>query len=110
MEDKVYDLLEKMYIEFMGKFSDVNSRFDRMDSRFDSVDLRFDKVEEVTNELKEDVKELKVDVMQINATIEHDIKPKLTVLFDGHIQHTQQLERIELEVSRHEEIILRRVK
>lgn len=35
---------------------------------------------------------------------------KLSALFDGWNQNTQQLERIEKEVSKHEEVILRRIK
>lgn len=89
MEDRVYDLLEKMYIEFSG---------------------RFDSVENDIKDIKGDIKDLKFDVVEIKTTIEHEINPKITILFDGHIQQAQQLERIEQEVSKHEEIILRRVR
>jgi len=89
MENRVYDLLEKMYIEFSG---------------------RFDSVENDIKDLKGDVKDLKDDVKEIKTTIEQDINPKIIILFDGNIQQAQQLERIEQEVSKHEEIILRRVR
>jgi len=42
--------------------------------------------------------------------IEHDLLPKITALFDGHIQNTQQLERIEHAVDKHEDIIIRKIK
>jgi len=50
---------------------------------------------------------LKTDVTKINTKIEHDLMPKITALFDG---YKHKLDRIEKEVSKHEEIILRRVK
>lgn len=89
MYGKVFELIEKMYVE--------------MQNGFEKVDERFDKVE---NELS-DVKD---KVAQTNITIEHEIKPKLTALFDGYKQNSDKLDRIEKEVSKHEEIILRRIK
>lgn len=81
MVDKANELIEKMYIEFSEKFETIEN----------------------------DIQELKNDVKQINAAVNHDIRAKINVLFDGHIQQVQQLERIEKEVSIHEEIILRRI-
>ena len=36
--------------------------------------------------------------------------PKIDALFDGYKQNADKLDRIEKEVSKHEEIILRRIK
>ena len=44
------------------------------------------------------------------VTIEVDHGKKLDALFDGYKQNAEKLTRIEEEVSRHEEIILRRVR
>lgn len=56
---------------------------------------------------------LKKEVAYINtesvAKIEVEHGEKLAILFDGQEQHKQILERIEKEVTRHEEIILRNV-
>ena len=82
MEDKVFELLTQLYSE--------------MNARFDKVDTRLDKSE---NEL-----------LKTNMKIEHDILPKLDVLFDGYKQNSEQLSRIESEVIKHEEVILRRIK
>ncbi len=57
-----------------------------------------------------DMSEVKNEVRKTNAKIDHDIIPKITVLFDGHKQNSDKLDRIETEVSKHEEIILRRIK
>lgn len=68
-------------------------------------------------ELKTDVSGLKTRMQALeNATtktaliIENEIMPKIEVLFDGHIQNSDKLDRIEKEVSRQEEVILRKVK
>lgn len=82
MEEKTFELIEKMYNEF-GK-------------RFDA--------------LENDVKDLKDQSKKTNVIIEHEIVPKITSLFDGYKQNWDMLSRIESEVSKHEEIILRRIK
>lgn len=78
----MFELMEKMYIEFS--------------KRFDNIEV--------------DIKDLKTESKKTNSTIEHDLMPKITVLFDGYTQNSDKLDRIEKEVSKHEEIILRRVK
>ena len=45
-----------------------------------------------------------------DLTIENEIKPKIEALFDGYYQNSDKLDRIEQEVSRQEEFILRKVK
>jgi hypothetical protein len=60
--------------------------------------------------LTTDVDYLKTEVSKTNMTIEHDIQPKLSALFDGYKQNAEKLDRIENEVSKHEEIIWKRVK
>ena len=49
-------------------------------------------------------------VKRITLDIEQDHGKRLDALFDGYIQNTEQLNRIEKEVTKHEEIILRRIK
>ncbi|MGB7605663.1 MAG: hypothetical protein WBL93_09325 [Lutisporaceae bacterium] len=99
MEDKAFDLIEKMYVEFSKKF-------DSMDKRFVSMDKRFDSLESEIKELKSDVSSIKKTVLYI----EQDHGQKLEALFDGYKQNTDKLDRIEAEVARHEEVIIRRVK
>ena len=64
-------------------------------------------------ELKSDVGELKSDVQSIKNTvihIENDHGAKLKALFDGYVQNSDKLDRIEKEVSIQEEVILRKIK
>lgn len=76
--DKVLDLLEKMYGEF-GQFK---------------------------KETETELREIKKTVIHI----ENDHGDKLKALFDGYVQNSEKLTRIEQEVSRHEEVIFRKVK
>ena len=62
------------------------------------------------NEMQEGFKGVKNEAQKTNAKIEHEIMPKIDALFDGYKQNSDKLDRIEKEVSRHEEIILRRIK
>jgi len=99
LEYKTLDLLEKMYIEFSKKFESMDKRFDKMDQRFDKMDQRFDSLEKDVTDIKQRV-----------IKIENDHGKNLQVLFDGYVQNSEKLDRIEKEVTKHEEIILRRVK
>ena len=49
-------------------------------------------------------------VKNIVVRIENDHGQKLAALFDGQKQNSEKLDRIEREVSRHEEIIMRRIR
>lgn len=80
--EQLFEFMTKMYYEIQEGFKQVNSRIDG-----------------VENEAK-----------KTNAKIEHEVMPKLDVLFDGYKQNSDKLDRIEVEVSKHEEIILRRIK
>lgn len=57
-----------------------------------------------------DINELKDRVTNIEVKIENEISPKISALFDGWQQHTDQLNRIEEKVSTHEEFIIKRIK
>lgn len=63
--------------------------------------------------LKSEMSEVKGRLSGVEKTvlrIEHDHGDKLSALFDGYQQNSEKLDRIEAEVARHEEIILRRVR
>lgn len=94
--DKLFEFMEKMYGEMQRGFKEVNNQISDLKNEH--------------NELKAEVKELKAEVKKTNMVIENDVKPKIIALFDGYKQNTEQLNRIEKEVSRNEEVILRRIK
>ncbi|NLL07235.1 MAG: hypothetical protein GX270_15970 [Clostridiaceae bacterium] len=80
MEDKSFELLTKMYSEMTEQFKEVNKKLDEKADKNDIIRL------------------------------ENELNPKVKALFDGYKQHTDLLERIENEVTKQEEIIMRRVK
>jgi hypothetical protein len=84
-DNGIFDLLTKMY-------SDMNSRFDKMDSRFDIIET--------------DIKDLK----RSQTIFEGKLEDTRKVLFDTYLSNKNQLDRIEAEVTKHDEIIFRRAK
>lgn len=63
--------------------------------------------------MQSDMQEVKERLLNVEKTvlnIEQDHGKKLQALFDGYKQHSDQLDRIEKEVAKHEEVILRRIK
>ncbi len=83
--DKLFDLMTKMYSEM----HDMNTN---LNAKIDSIEL--------------DVKETK----SVQIRMEQTLNEKLSALFDGYNQNTDQLNRISEEVAKHEEVIIRRVK
>ena len=71
-----------------------------------ALTLNVDNLTKDVSELKEGQSSLK----RIVIDLEEDHGKKLTLLLDGYKQNADKLDRIEKEVSKHEEIILRRVK
>ena len=69
MEDKVFDLLEKMYVEMQEGFDGVNKRIDSLET---------------------EVKETKDKII----VVEQEHGKKLTALFDGYKQNAEKLDRI----------------
>jgi len=66
-------------------------------------------IDELTKGVSE-VKDRLTSVENIVTRIEHDHGQKLQALYDGYKQHADQLERIEKEVTKHDEFILKRIK
>lgn len=136
MADDMKDIIAKMYDEMQKGFQQVNSKMTEMDTEmqkgfqqvysdmqegfvqvysdmqkgFDQVnsDMRqgFSDVNNRIDNVENEVKDIKRTVLKI----EHEHGEKLSALFDGYKQNSDKLDRIESEVSKHEEIILRRVR
>lgn len=80
MDEKSFELLTKMYSEMTEQFIIINRKLDEKADKSDIIRL------------------------------ENELEPKVQALFDGYKQHTDILGRIENEVTKQEEIIMRRVK
>lgn len=113
MEDKAFELLEKLYVEFNSFRKETRERFDGIDQKFDDIDQKFDGIDKRFGGIDKrfDGIDKRLDGIDKRlAFIEQDHGKKLQALFDGYKQHSDQLDRIEEKVTRHEEIIMRKVK
>ena len=108
VDNEMLDLMTKMYAEMQKGFKQVYDRmqegFNQVDERFDKVDERFSQVDNRMNNLEGEIKDVKN-----RAKIEQEHGEKLCFI-DGYKQNSDKLDRIEKEVSRHEEVILRRIR
>lgn len=101
--DKLFELMEKMYADLKGSqekmYADLKGSQDRM----------YAEIQEIKKDVKNNTN--KIDSVEKTVLrIEQNHGSKLEALFDGYKQNSEQLVRIEKEVSKHEEVILRRVK
>ena len=80
MDQKSFERLANMYHEIKEQLSEISKKLDKKADKSDIVRL------------------------------ENELTPKIQALFDGYKQHTDILERIENEVMKQDEIIMRRVK
>lgn len=71
MDDKIFELLEKLYSEVQHGFSKVNTRLDTLEK----------------------------EVKQLGAKIDGDISPKVEVLLDGYKQNAEAINRIEAKLE-----------
>lgn len=126
-EEKVLELI-------LGELQKVNTRFDNLEARFDNLEARFDKLEtrqaamehqlvafqQFTLErfdrlenrfdrLEVRVDKLEIQQTKINLIIENEIRPTIQALAEGQAMQQVQLDRIEKQVTTHDEIIFKRV-
>ncbi len=95
MEDKTFELIEKLYIRMEAGFATVDQRFEQIDQRFEKVDQRFEQIDRRFEQVDGQLGALRQDV----ARLEHDHGDKLRALFDGYQAHTEAIERMGLELS-----------
>jgi tetrahydromethanopterin S-methyltransferase subunit G len=81
MDDKTFELLEKIY-------SDFSSRFDKVEARLDNVDARLGNVEGSVRTIGNKV-----------TSLEFDLKKDISALYDGYKQTYEKLETIEKKVD-----------
>ena len=81
----------------------METRMDRLEKSQDILATEVMSVKSKTNEVNN-------NLTKLTLRIENKIEPKISALFEGHKQHTEQLTRIEEQVSKHDEYILKRIK
>jgi hypothetical protein len=70
-------------------------------------------IEKMYSDLSSKIGNLESEIGAVKNTvtrIENEHGKKLNALFDGYVQNTEMIKRIEKKVSKHDDIILRRIK
>jgi len=109
MDDKNFELLEKLYIRMEEGFTRVDQRFEQIDQRFEQIDQRFEQIDQRFEQIDQrfeqmdqrfDHLEQRVGRLEQTVTrIEHDHGQKLQALFDGYQAHTEAIETLNSTVS-----------
>ena len=94
----------------MSKEAGNQELFELMTKMYSEMQVGFKEVRSEVNEVRSEVNEVRNEVKKTNTKIDHEVMPKIDALFDGYKQNSNKLDRIEEEVAKHEEIILRRIK
>lgn len=106
MSDRdLLELIAAKVVGVEGKVDGLETRMDRIEGKVDGLEIRMGGLETRMDKMDRDVQEIKKTVIHI----ENAHGDKLSALFDGYYQHTDMLERITQEISKHEEVILRRI-
>ncbi|MBS3947551.1 MAG: hypothetical protein KGZ57_04470, partial [Dethiobacter sp.] len=89
---------------------------DEIASAKDEIASAKDEIASAKDEIasaKDEIASAKDEIASVRATvarIENDHGQKLGALFDGYKLNSEKLDRIEAEVTKHDEIILRRIR
>lgn len=97
--EKLFDLMTKMYADLKAGQDDLKK----------GIKSNSEEISQLKKEVKSNTDEIG-DLKKVVLHIEEDHGKKLDALFDGYKQNSEKLTRIEEKVSKHEEIILKRVK
>ena len=87
MDEKIME----MFAQLLQGQTGTNSKIENLSQKIESLE---------ENQLRLEKNQLRM---------ENSLNPRIQVLFDGYKQHTDILERIEKEVTKQDEIIMRRV-
>jgi len=111
---------QKIVLEKLAKIDSLETKMGSLETKMDFLEegqsilaSEIKGIKEENKGIKEEIKGIEEIVNSINNAvikIENVHGDKLSALFDGWKQNTEQLKRIEKEVSRHEEVILRKIK
>ncbi len=103
--EKLFEFMTKMYSEMKEDLTSVKEDLTLVKGDLTSV-------KEDLASVKGDLASVKEEVETINNTvirIELEHGERLSALFDGYKQNSDKLDRIEKEVTKHDDFILKRV-
>jgi len=105
--------MESRMTSMESRMTSMESRMTSMESKMTSMESKMTSMESKMESMEGELVEVKVEVKFTKEAVikmESDHGQKLGALFDGHKLNSEKLDRIENEVTKHEEIILRRIR
>lgn len=112
-----FQAMDKRFQAITGELKTINQRVGTIEEGQARMETRMDRLEKSQDMLATEVMTVKSKTNEVNSNltklairIENKIESKISALFEGHKQHTEQLTRIEEQVSKHDEYILKRIK
>ncbi len=110
---KQLQILTEGQKSFENRQESFEKRQESFENRQESFEKRQESFEKTLESLEDGQKNIAEDLNILKnrfTMFENDIMPKINALFDGWKQHNDQLNRIEEQVSKHEEFIIKRIK
>ncbi|MGE5328582.1 MAG: hypothetical protein ACM3KR_03635 [Deltaproteobacteria bacterium] len=91
MEDKAYELIQKMYVEFTDRLNGIDKKFDGIDSKFDGIDKKFQVIDNRFDNIEKEIKQNGSQILRL----ENQFHDKIGILFDAHKSTNERLDRLE---------------
>ncbi|KJS81389.1 MAG: hypothetical protein JM58_17030 [Peptococcaceae bacterium BICA1-8] len=122
MDNKIYDLIEKVYVELVSfkketnerfgsigqKFDSIDQKFDLIDQRFDSIDQEFGSIDQRFGSIDQKFDKLQNEV-EMNGKhivkLENKLSEKIGALFDHREIVNDKLETIDKKLDQIDEKI-----
>lgn len=98
MEDKAYELIQKMYLEFTDRLNGIDKRFEGIDKKFDGIDKKFEGIDKRFEVIDHRFDNLEKEIRQNGSQIlrlENQFHDKIGILFDAHKATNERLDRLE---------------
>jgi chromosome segregation ATPase len=115
--DKQFETIDKRFETITNKLQALEEGQARMESRISNLDegqARLEKSHEMlateVMALKSKTNEIDTKLIKLAIRVENEIVPRINALFEGNKLHTEQLTRIEEQVSKHDQYIWQRIK
>ena len=105
MENKVFDLLEKVYIEvqetkktvkeIIGRQDKMEESLARMEGRQDKMEESLNRMEDRQDKMDESFARMEGCISRLEIKVEHEISNKLDALFEFRDEAIQRFDRID---------------
>ena len=100
--EKLFEFMEKMYVEMQGGFKSVDVRLDKMDGRLDKMDGRLDKMDGRLDKMDVSLDKMDGRLDRLEAgqiSLENRLEDTRKTLFDGYIQTTEKLTMLDKKID-----------